>query len=211
MAPQQPDYYAYDRRVQAQAQASSSWASAFKLFLILAAVAAFVWVLYFAFDKTGLQFALIALFVIGVALLVWFLMLKTHQQVSDTHADAVNNIVRFQGEDDLGETLRALAAAAAGTQRSATQFDGRLLAVANMIGAAKAKGEIAAIEAKQTIDAHRQQIAQSQQQGEQQRRQAFYSYAADQQAANSDQTNPYQAGPPPDQRRSRGSGFNVYE
>mgnify|MGYP000948653628 CR=1 FL=1 len=141
MAPQpqqSPDYYAYDRRVRAEAEASTSWASAFKLFIIVAATAAFIWLIYFAFGTTGLQFALIALFVVGVAILVWFLMLKTHQQVSDTHADAVNNIVRFQHEDDAGETLRSLVVAISNGQRAGTQLDSRLLQLAGVIGEAMA-------------------------------------------------------------------------
>ncbi len=207
MAQQQPDYYAYDRRVAAQAEASTSWASAFKLFLIIAAVAAFIWLIYFAFGTTGLQFALIALFVVGVAVLVWFLMLKTHQQVGETYEAATNNIVRFQHEDDAGETLRVLATAASKAGASNQQFDGRLLQIANAIGDAKAKGLIAAHQAGATIDAVRQQTAQSQQQSEEERRQAFYRYAADQAAAN-----PGQAPPPQDNRRSRsGNGFNVYQ
>lgn len=208
MAPQQQsnaDYYAYDRREAARAQASESWAGTLRLFLILLATGAFVWLLWFAFGVTGLQFSLIALFVIGVALLVWFLMLKTHQQVSDTHEAAVSNIVRFQGQDDLGETLRALAAAAAGAQRSGNQTENRVLQLAGMIGAAKAKGEIAAMEAKQTITAYREQAVQGQQQSQEQQRAAFYRYAAEQQAVDQEQ------GQAPPQRRSRSSGFNVYE
>lgn len=209
MAPQQQsnaEYYAYDRREAARAQASESWASAFKQFMLLLATCGFVWLLWFAFGLTGLQFGLIALFVIGVAILVWFLMLKTHQQVADTQDKAVENIVRFQGQDDLGETLRALAAAAAGTQRSGTQLDSRLLQMASMIGTAKAKGEIAAHEARQTIDAYRQQGAQEQLQNQQQQQQAFYRYANEQPAAT-----PQQGSQPQPERRSRSGGFNVYE
>ena len=208
MAPQpqqSPDYYAYDRRVRAEAEASTSWASAFKLFIIVAATAAFIWLIYFAFGTTGLQFALIALFVVGVAILVWFLMLKTHQQVSDTHADAVNNIVRFQHEDDAGETLRSLVVAISNGQRAGTQLDSRLLQLAGVIGEAKDKGMIAAHQAGATIDAVRQQTVQNQQQSQEQQRAAFYRYAAEQQAID-----PQQDQAPPE-RRSRSNGFNVYE
>lgn len=206
MAPQYnpgPEFYAYDRREAKRAEASQAWAGTLRLFLLLAAVAGFVWVLWFAFGITGLQFGLIAAFVIGVVLGVWQLILATHDRVSDTHAEAVSNIVRFQGEDDYGETLRALVTAVASSQRGGQQLDGRLLQLANLIGSAKAKGEIAAIEAKQTIDAYRQQTAQVQQQGEQQQRSAFYSFASGQPGADPNG----QARP----ANRNGPGFNIYE
>jgi uncharacterized SAM-binding protein YcdF (DUF218 family) len=151
-----PDYYAYDRREIARAQASAQWASTIRLFLLLAAAAGLIWVLWFAFGLTGLQFGLIALFVIAVIVGVWLLMLSTHGRVADVMTQTTENLVNFQRADDQGEVARAAIAALG----KGTQLDGRVLQVASMIGTAKAKGEIAAYQARQTIEAERQQWQQ---------------------------------------------------
>jgi hypothetical protein len=163
-----PDYYAYDRREIARAQASAQWASTIRLFLLLAAAGGLIWVLWFAFGLTGLQFGLIALFVTAVVVGVWLLMLSTHGRVADVMTQTTENLVNFQRADDQGEVARAAIAALG----KGTQLDGRVLQVAGMIGTAKAKGEIAAYQAKQTIQAERQQRMQ-------QERQAYYGYADD--------------------------------
>ena len=109
MAPQQqpgPDYYAYDRRVAAQAQASAEWARTFKLLLILLAVAGLIWVLWYAFGTPGLQFGLIAAFVIAVVLGVWMLMMSMHGRTADVVTETVQNLVAFQRADDQGKLTR---------------------------------------------------------------------------------------------------------
>ena len=180
MAQQQqgPDYYAYDRRVAAQAQASAQWASTLRLFLILVAAAAFVWVLWFAFGVTGLQFSLIALFVVGCVVGIWLLMMAQHGRIAQVMTETVDNIVAFQKADDQGEVARTAIAAWGNAQRGGQQLDGRLLQVASMISKAQTKGEIAAIEARQLADNYRQQTAQTAQQTQEQQRQAFYGYAS---------------------------------
>ena len=187
MAPQQqpgPDYYAYDRRVAAQAQASAEWARTFKLLLILLAVAGLIWVLWYAFGTPGLQFGLIAAFVIAVVLGVWMLMMSMHGRTADVVTETVQNLVAFQRADDQGEVARAAIAALSNGQRGNTQLDSRILQLAGVIGRAQAQGQIAAHRAASTIDAQRQQWEQ--QQTQQQQREAFYGYASDTVSPNSD-------------------------
>jgi uncharacterized SAM-binding protein YcdF (DUF218 family) len=188
---QDPDYYAYDRRVAAQAEASAQWASVFKLFLILVAAAGFVWVLWFAFGITGLQFSLIALFVVGCVVGIWLLMMAQHGRIAQLVTEIIENIVAFQRADDQGEVARTAIAAWGNAQKGGQQLDGRLLQVASMIGKAKAEGEIAAYEARQLVDGHRQQTAQTAQQTQEAQRQAFYGYASDTSAANAVNANEF--------------------
>lgn len=170
--PSNNDWYAYDRRELARSQASSAWAGVFKLALVLGAVAAFVWLLHYAFGMPGLQFGLILGFVIVVVVGIWELMKSTKQQTIDTVESTIRGIVEFQRADDQGEVARAAISALGSNQRAGTQLDANLLRLAGAIGKAQARGEIAAHEAQRTIEAVRTEANQAQN-----GRSAWYSYA----------------------------------
>ena len=159
---QMPDSYAEMARERARAEASSAWAGAIKLALLLGALAAFVWLLNYAFGIAGLQFGLIAAFIMLVAIGVAELMKSMKQQTIDTMETTVNAIVRFQQADDQGEVLRNVVSVLGRSDRTGQQTENRVLALAGLIGRSMAKGEIAAHQAAQ-IDAVKAQQARDNQ------------------------------------------------
>ena len=59
--------------------------------------------LWYAFGTPGLQFGLIAAFVIAVVPGVWMLMMSMHGRTADVVTETVQNLVAFQRADDQGE------------------------------------------------------------------------------------------------------------
>lgn len=148
---QQLDPDIYMQREITGVQTANLWAKVALFLLTILATAGVIWTIDYYFDAAGVRIFLIAVGIIAIVAIIYFLAIGVSavfgRQAMAHHNNVLQGLIAFQRADDYGEVARAVANGMSGVIRSGNTVEARLLTMADRI--ARSQNQLADTQQRQ--------------------------------------------------------------